>query len=693
MTDKNRARIMGSQNEIAIATRRGGGRAGTQTVGVADGAIAAGKPFLRGAFTVSGGQYTSAQAPPAPGASVGHLDVTFFPDSEGKVGGKQSLKPITEPFPIVGVSGISYGGLIDTADLRHFGRSGQHLEHPSFSPLELLDADFGFDRGLVARARIPRPSLPLLENVELAVILDGAEVGVEAVISAGQLKLPGPFKVTDGQLALTATTGGIGVDGQVNLEIEKLAKGYLRGRKAKGDDFEVEAGLEFDSKLFDRFAVKGSYGPKGWSLEGDVGVGPDKVTGIKHASAHVKVSEDAVTADGEFETTLKGIEKGKLGFVYDPAKGMAISGEILLGKGIPGIKAGKVAATVEQRPEGWSVAGAVTAEPDVPGLTGTIAGSYADGAFDVAAHLGYERGQAKGSIEVGLTNRDLDQDGKPAGPIAKDGSLTAYGGGTVTLTVTPWLQGTVGLKLTPKGEVEVTGKVALPSQFTVFEEKSVERKVLSIGIDIPIVGVAVAGQRIGIFATVKGGLTISAGFGPGQLRDVALEVVYNPSRPDDTTVKGRGSFVVPAHAGLRLQVDGGLGVGIPVVSATAGVSVHGEVGLAGQASAAAELNWSPRTGIVLDARGEIFVEPKFRFGIDAFVDVSADLLVTEIELYHHTWKLAAFEYGSNLRFGLAFPLHYESGKPFELSFDQIQWTYPQIDPGDVLSGLMKQLVG
>jgi hypothetical protein len=123
------------------------------------------------------------------------------------------------------------------------------------------------------------------------------------------------------------------------------------------------------------------------------------------------------------------------------------------------------------------------------------------------------------------------------------------------------------------------------------------------------------------------------------------------------------------------------------------VSIYGEVGLAGAASAGAAIDWTPRTGIVLDARGEIFVEPKFRFGIDAFVDVTADLWVTEIELYHKTWKLAAFEYGSNLRFGLAFPLHYESGKPFDLSFDQIQWTYPQISPSDLLGGLMKQLVG
>ena len=201
------------------------------------------------------------------------------------------------------------------------------------------------------------------------------------------------------------------------------------------------------------------------------------------------------------------------------------------------------------------------------------------------------------------------------------------------------------------------------------------------------------GQRIGIFATIRGGLDISAGFGPGQLKDVGLKVTYNPDHPEGTTVTGTGTFFIPAHAGLRLHVDGALGAGIPIVSATAGVSIFGEVGLAGDASASATVGWTPTTGIVLDAKGDITVQPKFKFGIDAFVDVSADLLLTTIELYHHTWKLAAFEYGSNLEFGLMFPIHYESAKPFELSFDQMQWKYPKIEPGELLGGLMKQLVG
>ncbi|WP_214406929.1 eCIS core domain-containing protein [Pseudonocardia lacus] len=596
---------------------------------------------------------------------------------------------------ILGMPGVEWGGFLDIEALREL--RAEKLAEASFaSPVVFDDLTFDLQQGLGARGRIPKPTLKLLERTAIFVTLSGGNVGIEATITGDDLNLPGPLKVQGGALTLTATTGGLGVDGRIDFEIEKLAKGYLAaGAKAKAGqaDFELDGALQFDTAMFTKAELGLSYKAGKWGVRGELGIGPGKVTGIKSASARVDVTDETVTAAGEFETSLKGVDKGTLGFLYKPETGMEISGEILLGQGIPGIRGGKLAATVKEGPEGWSLAGDVTAEPAVPGLTGTVKGTYADGAFGVEADLAYERGLAKGTVKAGLTNRTLGPDGLPTGPIDKSGALTAYGGGTVTLAITPWLQGTVGLRLTPKGEIEVTGRVELPDHFDVFEEKKVERKVLSIGIDLPIVGVAVAGQRIGIFATIRGGLTASAGFGPGQLRDVALAVTYNPDRPDDTHVTGGGSFVVPARAGLRLQVDGGLGVGIPVVSATAGVSIYGEVGLEGAASAAAAIDWTPRTGIVLDARGEVFVEPKFRFGVDAFVDVTADLWITEIELYHRTWKLAAFEYGSNLRFGLAFPLHYESGKPFDVSFDQIQWTYPQIDPSDLLGGLMKQLVG
>src|SRR5689334_12125944 len=488
------------------------------------------------------------------------------------------------------------------------------MKAKGLSPIQFADLDFDPFDGFVGRGKI-LPSAKLLERVDVDLVLDGRGVGIDVAIMGGDLNLPGPFRVTGGSLILHAGTDGLAVTGQLNFEIQKVATGFVRAKAGTSTGFALDAELQFDKKMFDGDAkIKGSYEDGKWAVEGTLGVGPDKIKGIKKASATVKVTEDTIAA-GEFETSIKGVDKGKLDFKYNKTTGMEITGEIILGKGIPGIKSGKLDSTIKESPTGHSLSGDVTLEPSVPGLTGTVTGKYEDGAFLVEADLGYEKGFAKGSVKVGLTNQEPGGDGKPAGPPKKDGSLSVYGGGTVTLTLTPWLQGTVGLKLTRTGEIEVSGEVALPSTFEVFKERTLEKQLLSIGIDIPIIGVAVAGQRIGIFATIRGGVSISAGFGPGELRDVALKVTYNPDKPDDTTVSGRGNFVVPAHASLRLSVDGGLGAGIPIVSATAGLTVFGEVGVAGVASAGTMVSWSPRSGIVLDAHGDIFVEPKFKFGI------------------------------------------------------------------------------
>src|SRR5690606_22985873 len=159
-------------------------------------------------------------------------------------------------------------------------------------------------------------------------------------------------------------------------------------------------------------------------------------------------------------------------------------------------------------------------------------------------------------------------------------------------------------------------------------------------IDIPIVGVAAAGQRVGIFATIRGGLEARASIGPGQLQDVSVGVTYNPDHEDQTHVEGSARLHVPAMAGLRLYVQGGVGAGIPLVSATAGLEVGGELGLAGALDAGVEVDWTPATGLVIDAFAEMYVNPKFRFDVSAFANVALEVFIGSITLYERRWQLA-----------------------------------------------------
>ena len=136
---------------------------------------------------------------------------------------------------------------------------------------------------------------------------------------------------------------------------------------------------------------------------------------------------------------------------------------------------------------------------------------------------------------------------------------------------------------------------------------------------------------------------------------------------------------------------GSLGVGIPIVSASAGLEIGGTLGLEGALDASVHVEWTPAKGLDLKAEAGVYVEPKFTFDITGFVLVEADLFITTIELYSKKWKFASFEYGSGLRLGMKFPIHYEEGKPFDISLSDVQFEVPNVNASDILSGLIKRI--
>jgi hypothetical protein len=331
-----------------------------------------------------------------------------------------------------------------------------------------------------------------------------------------------------------------------------------------------------------------------------------------------------------------------------------------------------------------------TAVPAIPGLDTTLTVAYDNGALTIEGSAAYSRGMLSGSVSIGATNRVLDATGAPTDEVGTE--LRVYGGGTLTVRITPWLQGSVGVRFLPNGEIELTGSIALPDTLDIFPEKRLDRNIFRVNLDIPILGFAVAGQRVGIFATIGGGLDLSAGIGPGQLRDLGISITYNPDHEDQTRIHGSARLVIPANAGLRLFIRGALGAGIPIVSASLGLEVGGQLGLEGAAEASVQVDWTPGTGLVLDALGEIYVQPKFKFDLTGFLTVDADLFITTINLYEKRWTLAQFELGPNLRFGVRFPIHYQEGQPFDISMDDLQFEVPDVDTNALLGDLIHQIV-
>ncbi|MDX8031401.1 DUF4157 domain-containing protein [Lentzea sp. BCCO 10_0856] len=669
--------LRGSAKKLSLYTRAQGGRVKQVPF---DGKSAAPKDWEReGLFTIKKVNWTPPAGGAKPGVQVGNITGTAF--SKPKKG-KETISPFPLDIPIIGMTGVEYGGFLRVGP-------GNKARSPLFSPVEFGPLEFDVERGLLGRGRI-LPDIALLQGrADLSLILDERGLGLEAVLTAGSFALPGPFKITGGYLALSAAglPPKFEADGRVGFEIESLATGFFEASLA-GGAFGVAGELNFDKSIFTEAKLGVSHREGKWGVTGKLAIGEKRVTGIKSASATVKIEGDSVTADGEFESSVKGVKSGKLGFSYDPTAGMSIDGLLTLGE-LPGIRGGTVKAKVAKKKdgEGWSLAGEVTAEPAIPGVTGSITGRYEDGAFLAMADLAYQRGLLDGRLMLGLTNQKPGPDGKPAGP-PEPGLLIVHGRGSLALKLTPWLVGTATVEVRPNGTIAVAGGIALPLKFELFARKELNRRIFSIGIDIPIVGISVLGQRIGIFATIGGGMDLVAGIGPGVLLGTGIQVSYDPEREDATTVEGQTQLVVPADAGLRLFVQGSVGAGIPVVSARAGVELAGQLGIAGQLTAAAHLLWTRSAGLVLDAEASLSASPAFRFTIDAFALVEAEAFGFSKELYSKKWKLAAFEFGSALTFGVTLPVHAEAGD-FQLDFAKMRFVYPSIDPSETARGVLR----
>ncbi len=672
------ADIIGSPKQLVIYERPGGGR--VRRLPLTGKTANPGNWGKKGLYNIKSVSWDVDGASPEKG-EVGTISGTVFEDGKWVRGAKLEV-------PILGMPSVKWGGYVDPKAIAAMRRSV--LDSPVASPIEFPNLELDLEKGLVGRGVIPTPSIKLLERVQIAVLLGDRGPELEASIAAEQLNLPGPFKVSGGGLSLRAGASGLSIEGKVEFEIERLAHGWIGATGAAGEGVELAGALDFDTQMFTTAHLALSYRNGHLGVEGELAVGEGKIAGIKSASAKVTLDDERVAATGSFAPSIKGLEHGELGFRYDPATGSEITGKIDIGAGIPGVQGGILQGRIAQRSTGgYSLAGDVTIKPSIPGVASEIHGHYEDGAFLAEADLAYRRGMLDGSLHLGVTNQVPAADGKPAGPPTDH--LTIFGSGEMTARLAPWLYGKVGLQLHPDGRMAVTGEVGLPDNLEVFPEHKISKNIFSIDVDIPIVGVSIFGQHIGIFATIGGGLDASAAIGPGQLRG-ALKVDYDPERESDTRVEGHASFRVPASAGLRLFVHGGIGAGIPVVSADAKLEVSGELGLDGAAEAGADIAWTPARGIVLDAHGQIYVEPSFRFSVKGFVEVTADTLVHTFHLYYHEWKLADFEYGSNLRFGVDFPIHYEEGRPFNISLADVNFTYPNVNATDVLTGLIDKIV-
>lgn len=558
------------------------------------------------------------------------------------------------------------------------------LRLPGMSPIRIDHLDIT-ENGFYGRGKV-LPTVPLIRDADIDIVIEGGSIRLRKLFTAQEFNFPSPFEVSLATLEVSFGTDGLGIAGNLDFGINGVGEGHIGAAASTSGGFELEGAFNFDSELFDPAEISVEYRDDVWTIGGEIGIPEGKVRGVKNATITAEYSEGNFTATGEAELDVPGVERGSMTVNYGD-EGFSISGEFDLSSDIPGINGGNVEARVakEEGAENYDVFVSGTAQPAIPGIDTELTVTYENGAITISGEAGYERGLLSGTVNIGATNRPIGEEGEPMGE--PDDTMRVYGGGSLTLQLAPWLEATAGVQFLPNGEIEVVGRIGLPSTLDVFDRQEFNRNLFSVPtVEIPLFAIPLGPRSLGLVAQINGGLDFTAGFGPGQLREVFAEVTYNPDRPEETEIHGHGEFAIPADAGLTLRGDLGLGLSAGIASLTGGIELTGTLGLAGEAAAEVDLSYSPQTGIVLNANGRITVNPLFEFTVNALV--RATLGVSPFSISEE-WRenLAAFEWGPSIQFGIVFPVHYQEDQPFEISTDDVEVIYPDLDVVDMAKDL------
>ncbi|GGF39449.1 eCIS core domain-containing protein [Echinicola rosea] len=563
----------------------------------------------------------------------------------------------------------------------------QSLRLPGMSPIRVDQLDIT-ENGFYGIGKV-LPTVPFIADADIDIVIDGDGIRLRKLFTSEEFSMPSPFSISETTLEVSFGTQGLGISGQVNFGIDQVGEGHIGAAASTEGGFELEGAFNFDSELFDPAEITVEYKDNIWTIGGEIGIPEGKVRGVKSATINATYSENTFSATGEAELDIPGIERGAMSIEYGD-EGFSIGGNFDLSSDIPGISGGNVAARVskESGAEEYDVFVSGTAQPDIPGISSELSVTYENGALTIEGRASYERGMLSGTIEVGATNRAIGENGEPIGE--PDDTMRVYGGGSLTLQLTPWLEATAGVTFTPEGEIEVTARLA-SDRYEVFSRREVNRNLFTVPtIEIPLFAIPLGPRSIGLVAQIGGGLDFTAGFGPGELRNMSAEITYNPEREEETTVAGHGEFAIPADAGLTLRGDLSLGVSVGIASLTGGIELAGSLGLEGEAAAEVDVNWSPQTGLALDAEGRVTVNPKFTFDLNAFARASLGIGWFSVS---ETWRhnLASYEWGPDIQFGVVFPVHYREGEAFDMSFDDIEVIYPDLDVIDMAKGLARDV--
>lgn len=613
------------------------------------------------------------------GDKIGGFDVEFDLYGSGRENKKFHI-------PVLQMDGVLFGGSIPRRGQRGGGGLEQllvGLELPGMSPITVDSADIVPGTGLVLRGRI-HATLPVIEGVEIDFYITGNRIGISKTFSADEFNLPKPFEILSCSLTVYADTEGFGVNGLLAFDIENIGTGTIRGNAEANGKFGISGEFEFDKELFKGGATisVGYDSERLWRIEGELTIVKDQIKGIESGKINVTYENETLTAEGTAETTLKGVKEVTLGILFSKEV-LEIEGGVTIDK-LPGIKEGNGTLKIAKNATGeYDFSGHGTIVPDIPGISSSVDFQFENDIFNVHTDIAFERDRLSGTLTLGITNRAVDADGVPTGEALED--LNVYGGGRLSLFITEGVVVSAGVDILENGEIEVTGRIDLPSRFQIFPAPMprFSRDIVPIPrIRVPLFP--------GVSAFADPYLTAEAAVEAGVLTNVFAEVKYNPAHPEEMSITGGADFEMPAWAQITAGVYIGVSGSILVASVEGGIDLSAGLRLSAQQPIIhTELKWTPMTGFELDGRVNAMLKPTLVFNGEFRITGSIGVWPLELSKTWN-WPLGSLNVDPGVEFGMEFPFSHSKSNPFNMSFDNIVWRYPELN-GRVLDNIKESV--
>jgi uncharacterized protein DUF4157 len=566
-----------------------------------------------------------------------------------------------------------------------FGAALKELYIKKLSPIEFGDINVdGFDVSVSGKVT---PTLSFLKGADISFSLDNGDFIIEADIPLTSLakNFPKPFNIDSAVLVISANSSeGLSVAGDIGFSLGKFGEGNLSAGVDKTGVF-LDGKFNFTNKWFKPAEINFSYRKGDWSIGGEIGILPKTIPGVKEGHLKITYAKDQFAASGEAKLSVPGLDKIILSAQFDDKGNFAFAAEVALGK-LPGIKSGNVKVGITSK-EGQEdiklnvVGNAVPDFPKVPGLEGELNVLYDDGVFDMNAKVAYKKGRFEGIIEVGVTNKVVDEKGKPQGQpqegVGEKGDVTIYGFGQLTVVLFKDSKGTVSVRLTPDKDVLVAGEILLQNLSPFGEGYNYDKEILPFPkIKIPLAGV----PGLSISAFIDGGVHFKFNWQPLILKELRVGFKETDIHEiENATIEIHGKVGSSASAEVYIAINAGLEAQALIAKLSGKIGGQAGLGIEAEAGGDLDASWNTEKGLLFkEIRAFLNVTPKAVFRLTGNVSVDLDLWVTTINLYSHDWVFAEkqLDLGA-LTLKLDFPIRFDDqGKVIEPKYEQMNIEKP-----------------